>query len=958
MQVNNNNDFILIKQIFKLILQKCDYTTKKLYDEYHKIIGKVHFSINRLNFVYTTEIADDLCVLELFFKNYILLENIIQEVKDKTKRNPEDIKIQLPFDIKAYRLEKKYPKRTIKIIKDLFSKKRELIIPDFKMVLTSELNRLNVSFKGLLINFTYNNSEKYIEKLRNNGFYFDNLKDLYDDKLEPFRRATSNGKINKFVIFKGNSIITKKNIDLDWSIEFKVRDIHYQQIACKITHNRTYFYALPLDMESEIELQGIIRVKYSYNKKTKIRKIVDKYIEIIDIKIIDNFKVVSYNLGNRYSEENWLENTREGLSKFTYKEKHGRTEQISQIKILRNPLILLNVFKGKNERFYEIKIKGEILCKPKKQIIDELDKMNQIINKNMVDSAVSQILEESIKVYDLKIKPMYNTVGIFLSKENEFILVYEDDENQRIIGENDVQLSLLKAIRAKELDREGDLTESYFRIINNPTLSQNVRLSLLGWSASHPFFYAISNKITFLPPLFLIGPHGTGKSTSLENLMNYLYGTKMKNPDKVKTDARITKFLTESPFAVNIDDMKGVPPDQIAMLKSYAVKRDTRDRMDGQNMLEEQMYASICGSSNSNEFLKDDPAFRIRCIIHYINKRISHKSNKELLIEFYKHQAIIVDSNKIFGFYFLNKALEYLNNIEGDITLFQKFIDLYNQTYDKIDNIIDKKDIVLSDIRRIKLYSLMYIGWIFWDYCLQTKGFKSDLLTNALNFESDTFSNYINELEEAEKEINLEIFESILEFFRQNEHTYSTYRRVSRDQNLDKKIVITAKFIVEYDKWATQRRYNTLNSMREFAELESTLLNRDIRVKPMRYQDSEGKKHDGKAVIFYYKESLALRGERINRQEIDDYETYAMIDMDRIFIEKPNRVNKLETLRDRLNEIFEDNNWKSIEKVNIVQILELEEDLDKKFIESALEEMIREGTFYEPKKGFINKTSK
>ena len=157
----------------------------------------------------------------------------------------------------------------------------------------------------------------------------------------------------------------------------------------------------------------------------------------------------------------------------------------------------------------------------------------------------------------------------------------------------------------------------------------------------------------------------------------------------------------------------------------------------------------------------------------------------------------------------------------------------------------------------------MYMGWIFWDYCLQTKSFKSDLLTNALDFESETFSNYINELEEAEKEINLEIFESILEFFRQNQHTYSTYQRVSRDQIENNKIVITAKFIVEYDKWAKQRGYSTLRSMREFAELESTLLNRDIRVKAMRYQDAVGKKHDGKGIIFYYKEILALRNENI-----------------------------------------------------------------------------------------------
>jgi hypothetical protein len=60
----------------------------------------------------------------------------------------------------------------------------------------------------------------------------------------------------------------------------------------------------------------------------------------------------------------------------------------------------------------------------------------------------------------------------------------------------------------------------------------------------------------------------------------------------------------------------------------------------------------------------------------------------------------------------------------------------------------------------------------------------------------------------------------------------------------------------------------------------------------------------------------------------------------------------------RLKEIFEENNWRSLEKVNVIQILELEENLDKKFIENALEELIKEGTLYEPKNNYIKFTNK
>lgn len=88
-------------------------------------------------------------------------------------------------------------------------------------------------------------------------------------------------------------------------------------------------------------------------------------------------------------------------------------------------------------------------------------------------------------------------------------------------------------------------------------------------------------------------------------------------------------------------------------------------------------------------------------------------------------------------------------------------------------------------------------------------------------------------------------------------------------------------------------------------------------------------------------------------------ETTGKIDMDRIFVgQSRSNLNKLETLMNRLKEIFEENDWKALEKSNVLQILELEESLDKKFIESALEELIKEGTLYEPKGNQIKFTNK
>ncbi|MFX1569875.1 MAG: minichromosome maintenance protein MCM [Promethearchaeota archaeon] len=88
-------------------------------------------------------------------------------------------------------------------------------------------------------------------------------------------------------------------------------------------------------------------------------------------------------------------------------------------------------------------------------------------------------------------------------------------------------------------------------------------------------------------------------------------------------------------------------------------------------------------------------------------------------------------------------------------------------------------------------------------------------------------------------------------------------------------------------------------------------------------------------------------------------ETTGKIDMDRIFVgQSRTNLNKLETIMDILKEIFEENSWRALEKSNVIQILELEENLDKKFIENALDELIKEGTLYEPKSNQIKFTNK
>ncbi len=86
-------------------------------------------------------------------------------------------------------------------------------------------------------------------------------------------------------------------------------------------------------------------------------------------------------------------------------------------------------------------------------------------------------------------------------------------------------------------------------------------------------------------------------------------------------------------------------------------------------------------------------------------------------------------------------------------------------------------------------------------------------------------------------------------------------------------------------------------------------------------------------------------------------ESTGKIDMDRIFVgESRSKLNKLGRILDRLKEMAEQNDWNALDKDSVIQIIELEENLDKEFIKNAIEESIKDGTLYEPKQNKIKFT--
>ena len=109
-------------------------------------------------------------------------------------------------------------------------------------------------------------------------------------------------------------------------------------------------------------------------------------------------------------------------------------------------------------------------------------------------------------------------------------------------------------------------------------------------------------------------------------------------------------------------------------------------------------------------------------------------------------------------------------------------------------------------------------------------------------------------------------------------------------------------------------------------------------------------KEDVEEIIILFKRYLKDTGY--------DKET-GKFDVDMILMGQPrSKTNKLTRVYDRLKELFEENNWKALEKKSVIETIELGENIEKSFIKNAIEEAIKEGTIYEPKPNYIKFTRK
>ncbi len=81
-------------------------------------------------------------------------------------------------------------------------------------------------------------------------------------------------------------------------------------------------------------------------------------------------------------------------------------------------------------------------------------------------------------------------------------------------------------------------------------------------------------------------------------------------------------------------------------------------------------------------------------------------------------------------------------------------------------------------------------------------------------------------------------------------------------------------------------------------------------------------------------------------------------DVDMILVgQSRTALNKLERFLDLLKQVSEENEWQSLDKSSLIQRLELE-GYDRAFIDKSFDELVKEGTLYEPKSGKIKFTRK
>ena len=911
----DTNDFIIKKAIFTYLLQK---DRSKKMEGYYKIFKDV-VGVDPFNERELRDMEDSTSIFDIFFEFFFKQYYAFSGLKDKVEQF-DDLdkvyKIQIPINPKAYNL-KIYTHETTEFIQNKFHDDLKLILNSCERVIYHETKRLlNKRLDNLIVCFDYSISEEYLEELKKNDIYFDSQQSLivsrdvlFQDLLKSYN-SDANPEFRFYCIFEGNYTEMKVAASITGENQFGIKDINEDTILVKYWKHKSYFIEKELSLEVPVVVQAFLHLKCRMIGQKWIIIQNEVYLEIIDVDVVRAFKPISITLGKNRSGVVKLENTPEGLRRYRYASKG----EPSYEKILHKPIHLLAFYEGENEFFYEIQIGKEKVCKTKSDLCNWIELETNFAStsgKDLKDS-ISNVLFAYIKENKLTALPMFHSAGIFL-KDDEFVIVHPFKEDLTVIGENDIQHEYIKRIKDKGLDVNGDLIKNFYDVLEIKGIREDIRAGIFGYASMQPFFFALSKVLDIFPNVFVIGIHGSGKTTLAEIVFNMLYGTKMKAADSIDSPARITKYSTESTFVLNIDDIDILEEKSMNFIKTSSTRKGTRDRLTmHQKLLSEQTYASYAGTANNRNFLagNENDAFRKRCLIYETMEGIKITDDATL----FEEVKFNIGDGKIVGFYLLEKAIEFFKSLSNrNITAYFKLIAHINEIRKKLKQKIIEKEIPLSDGRRLTIYTLIYIGWEIWNYTFTQKGLKSKILEKYLDLNETIVWNFIDGLEATEKDITITTFDSVLEFFEQKRDLFMNKKTSKGD------IFIQTNFIEQYDKFAKQRGYDILRNLKEFANLQSQILGYDI---------NPGKKHvrsstDGSSkteygCVFYYQ---VIKDKRIKRVK------------DGLSVEDK---QKMSNLLSKVWEFFEDNGFEMLDIDNLMDALEVYFE-DKTYVENALD---------------------
>lgn len=910
----DTKDFIIKKAIFTYLHQKD--RSKKMehyYKTFNNVVGVEPFNERELrDMQYSISTFDTF--FELFFKQYYSFGGL----KDKVEQF-DDLdkiyKIEIPINPKAYDL-KIYTEETTEFIQNKFHDDLRLILNSCERVIYHETKRLlNKRLDHLIVCFDYSTSEEYLEELKENNIYFDNRQDLLVSRIGLCQYLLKNydkdakPEFRFYCIFEGN-YTEMKDISITWENRFGIKDTDEETILAKYWKHKTYFAEKELGLEVPLVVQAFLHLKYRMrNEKWSIIP-KEVYLEIIDLEVVKAFKPISITLAkNRFGVVK-LENTPKGLRKYRYASEGEPSYEI----ILHKAIDLLAFYEGENELFYEIKIGKKEVCKTKSDIYNWIELETNFASTSGKDlkDAISNVLFAYIKEKKLTPLPMFHTAGIFL-KDDEFVIVHPFNENLTVIGENDIQHEYIERIKDKGLDINGDLIKAFYDVLEIKGIREDIRVGIFGYTSIEPFFFALSKVLDIFANIFVIGIHGSGKTTFMEILFNFLFGTKMKSPDSIDSPARITKYSTESPFTLNIDDIDDLEEKLMSFIKTSSTRKGTRNRLTrDQKLISEQTYTSYAGTGNNRNFLSgnENNAFRKRCLIFETMEGINITEDTTI----FEEAKFDIAEGKIVGFYLLEKAIEFFKSLsKRNSTAYFKLTAHINKIRKKLKQRIIEKGIILSDGRRLTIFTLIYIGWEIWDYVFTQKGLKSEILKRYLNLDGETFWNFIKGLEETEKDITITTFDALLEFYEQKRGSFIG-KKTSRGD-----VFIQTNFIEQYDKYAKQRGYDILKNLKEFAHLQSQILGYDVKPETKHVHNSEdGTSKTEYGCVFHYQ---LIKDKRLKGVK------------DGLSVEDK---KKMSNLIKKVWEIFEDNGFKMIDIDNLQEVLEVYFE-DKDYVENALD---------------------